>query len=153
MGMRNCAEESCNALEFRETGYCQRHQSAMTSQIVIAKPKEIVLSLGTTTPSDNLLKWAGGLLAFGTLFILYWSDRLGRHLRLLRGIVCCSGSVCRRRPCLVSDIPSQICYFGIRLTGLVGTTGIRTQSIESADRMIGPNAQAVCYQGRNDPHC
>lgn len=70
MGMRNCAEESCNALEFRETGYCQRHQSAMTSQIVIAKPKEIVLSLGTTTPSDNLLKWAGGLLAFGTLFIL-----------------------------------------------------------------------------------
>lgn len=26
MGERNCAEPSCRALEFRETGYCHHHQ-------------------------------------------------------------------------------------------------------------------------------
>tara|TARA_B100001113_G_scaffold242235_1_gene199237 strand:+ start:2160 stop:2519 length:360 start_codon:yes stop_codon:yes gene_type:complete len=58
MEKRNCAAPSCTAVEFRETGYCHRHQDLAEFGALIkndAPPSEIIISTGITGESANLL--------------------------------------------------------------------------------------------------
>jgi hypothetical protein len=58
MEKRNCAAPSCTAVEFRETGYCHRHQDLAEFGALIkndAPPSDIIISTGITGESVNLL--------------------------------------------------------------------------------------------------
>ena len=58
MGNRSCAAPSCTAVEFRETGYCHRHQDLAEFGALIkneAPPSEIIISTGISGESANLL--------------------------------------------------------------------------------------------------
>ena len=57
MGERNCAEPSCRALEFRETGYCHHHQELARYGSLAkndAPPPRIVISTGIREKSGSL---------------------------------------------------------------------------------------------------
>ena len=76
MGNRSCAVPSCTAVEFRETGYCHRHQDMAEFGALIkndAPPSEIIISTGISEQSRNLAKFGLALSIFGLISIFLGS--------------------------------------------------------------------------------
>jgi hypothetical protein len=76
MGERNCAEPSCRALEFRETGYCHHHQELARYGSLAksdAPPPTIVVSTGIRENSGSLIPVALALSIIGVITILLGS--------------------------------------------------------------------------------
>ena len=72
MGNRSCAAPSCTAVEFRETGYCHRHQDLAEFGALIkneAPPSPIIISTGISEQSPNLGKFGFALSIFGVISI------------------------------------------------------------------------------------
>ena len=60
MGERNCAYEGCNALEFRNSGYCLRHKNENPVEKKLRMADSIVTP-STESPSFSWLKMVGFL--------------------------------------------------------------------------------------------
>ena len=76
MGERNCAEPSCRALEFRETGYCYHHQELARYGSLAkndAPPPRIVISTGIREKSGSLGSVALALSIIGVITMLLGS--------------------------------------------------------------------------------
>ena len=60
MGVRNCAYEGCNALEFRTSGYCLRHKNEDPGE---KRPRmaDTVVTPSTESPSFSWRKMVGFL--------------------------------------------------------------------------------------------
>ena len=72
MGNRSCAAPSCTAVEFRETGYCHRHQDLAEFGALIkneAPPSPIIISTGISEQPPNLGKFGFALSIFGVISI------------------------------------------------------------------------------------
>ena len=77
MGKRNCAAPSCTAIEFRETGYCHRHQDLAEFGVLIkndAPPDPIIISTGISEQSRSLAKHGFALSIFGLFSIFIASS-------------------------------------------------------------------------------
>jgi hypothetical protein len=76
MGKRSCAAPSCTAIEFRETGYCHRHQDLAEFGELIkndAPPSPIIISTGISEQSRNLTKFGFFFLFIGLISIFLGS--------------------------------------------------------------------------------
>ena len=76
MGNRSCAAPSCTAVEFRETGYCHRHQDPAEFGALIkndATPSPIIISTGITGQSANLLSYGFIIAIIGLIVALLGS--------------------------------------------------------------------------------
>ncbi|MAE36391.1 MAG: hypothetical protein CL968_01435 [Euryarchaeota archaeon] len=76
MGKRSCAVPSCTAIEFRETGYCHRHQDLAEFGELIkndAPPNPIIISTGITGQSANLLSYGFTIAIIGLIVALLGS--------------------------------------------------------------------------------
>ena len=74
MGSRNCAEPTCTAVEFRETGFCHRHQDLVGSQVPAKNdqpPPVIVISKGMGAESTSLAGVALALFGIGLVAMLF----------------------------------------------------------------------------------
>lgn len=77
MGNRGCAAPSCTAIEFRETGYCHRHQDMVEFGALIKNdvpPSPIIISTGISKQSPNPAKFGFALSIFGLILIFLASS-------------------------------------------------------------------------------
>ena len=74
MGSRNCAEPTCTAVEFRDTGFCLRHQDLVGSQVPAKNdqpPPSVVIFKGVGAKSTSLAGVALALFGIGLVAMLF----------------------------------------------------------------------------------
>tara|TARA_B100000676_G_scaffold227614_1_gene225569 strand:+ start:131 stop:541 length:411 start_codon:yes stop_codon:yes gene_type:complete len=71
VGERKCAFESCNALEFRTTGYCLRHKDGTASQEMLTLESRSSEEKGSLKESAGVLLIVIGILPFLFGFLLF----------------------------------------------------------------------------------
>lgn len=78
VGERKCAFESCNALEFRTTGYCLRHKDGAASQEILTLESRSSEEKGSLKESAGVL-----LIVIGILPSLFGFQLFLRSLGIL----------------------------------------------------------------------
>jgi hypothetical protein len=125
MGKRNCAAPSCTAIEFRETGYCHRHQDLAEFGALIkndAPPSPIIISTGISEQSRSLGKFGFALSIFGAITIF---------LTGIDGVCCGMIIVIIGIMIMVFDVLSNIFRPGPR----AGQHTIQRRSVQPADHL------------------